>query len=280
MNFGYLITVNSDTEVDYLKMADALCMSIKSTQKHDYSKVALVIDDKSKLGSRDFVYYDHIIEWNKESGWNGRSWMDQLSPFEYTVCLDADMLFLSDYSKWIETLIENFELFLPNKAYTYKKEIITSDSYRKTFTANQLPNLYSFFTFFKKNSTIAEEFFTLNRYIIKNPTEFSNLYLSKRKPKIIGTDEAFALSAKILGITDEITANLEFPRIVHLKSLVQNCGIETEKVTDTIGFYVKENSKIKIGNFIQADIVHYVEKDLIDDQMLDDLKESFLKKND
>jgi hypothetical protein len=260
-------------------MADALCMSIKSTQKHDYSKVALVIDDKKKLvGSRDFVYYDHVIEWNQESGWNGRSWMDRLTPFDYTVCLDADMLFLSDHSTWIESLIENFQLFLPNRAYTYKNEIIIDDSYRKTFTSNDLPNLYSFFTFFKKDSELCQEFFSLGRYIIKNQSEFANLYLSKRKPKIIGTDEAFALSSKVLDITDQITADLEFPRIVHMKPLVQNWGLGADKVTDIVGFYVKKDSKIKIGNHLQSNIIHYVEKDLIDDEMLEDLKETFLKK--
>jgi len=279
MNFGYLIIVNTKTDVDYLRMADALCMSIKSTQKHDYSKVALVIDDTKKLvGSRDFVYYDHVIEWNQESGWDGRSWMDQLTPFDYTVCLDADMLFLSDHSKWIESLIENFQLFLPNRAYTYKNEIITDDSYRKTFTANDLPNLYSFFTFFKKDSELCQEFFSLGRYIIKNQLEFANLYLSKKTPKVIGTDEAFALSSKILDITDQITADLEFPRVVHMKPLVQNWGLGADKVTDVVGFYVKKNAKIKIGNHLQSNIIHYVEKDLIDDEMLEDLKETFLKK--
>jgi len=279
MNFGYLIIINTETDIDYLRMADALCMSIKSTQKHDYSKVALVIDDKKKLvGSRDFVYYDHVIEWNQESGWNGRSWMDRLTPFDYTVCLDADMLFLSDHSTWIESLIENFQLFLPNRAYTYKNEIIIDDSYRKTFTSNDLPNLYSFFTFFKKDSELCQEFFSLGRYIIKNQSEFANLYLSKRKPKIIGTDEAFALSSKVLDITDQITADLEFPRIVHMKPLVQNWGLGADKVTDIVGFYVKKDSKIKIGNHLQSNIIHYVEKDLIDDEMLEDLKETFLKK--
>jgi hypothetical protein len=160
-----------------------------------------------------------------------------------------------------------------NKSYTYRGELIVNDFYRKSFTHNQLPNLYSFWTWFKKDSSVAKEFFTLGRYIIKNPKEFSNLFLSTHKPKVVGTDEAFALSAKILGIQDQIAYPLEFPRIVHMKGNVQNWPWPADKVTDHVGFYINKNAKIKIGNFQQSDIVHYVEKELITDEVINILEE-------
>ena len=280
MNFGYLIVVASNEDIDYLKLAYALALSIKNTQKPGYDKVALVIDKPESVNNLKSPWvFDHIIEWDKETHWDGRSWMDQLSPFENTVCLDADMLFFRDYSHWIDYFIENCELYIPSKAFTYRGETITNDFYRKSFTKNSLPNLYSMFTFFKQESELATEFFNLGRYIIKNPVEFSNLYLAKHKPKVVGTDEAFALSAKILDIGDIISYDLEFPNVVHMKPMIQNWSWTADKVTEHAGFYFNAQGNLKIGNYQQHNIVHYVEKDLVNDEIVSMLEEIAWNKN-
>lgn len=279
MNFGYLIVVSTSTEVDYTQLAYALALSIKNTQKPGYDKVALVIDDPHQITRFNSPWvFDHIIPWDKETYWDGRSWMDQLSPFDETVCLDADMLFLRDYSHWVDYFVENAELYVANKAYTYRGELVTSDEYRRTFTKNNLPDLYSMYTFFKKDSELANEFFTLGRYILKNPKEFSNLFLSANKPKVVGTDEAFALSSKLLDITDEIAYKLEFPRLVHMKPMVQNWPWPADSVSDHVGFYLNKKGQLKIGNYQQSDIVHYVEKDKINTEMINILEEIAWKK--
>jgi hypothetical protein len=279
MNFGYLIVVSTSSEVDYTQLAYALALSIKNTQKPGYDKVALVIDDPHQISRFNSAWvFDHVIPWDKEIHWDGRSWMDQLSPFDETVCLDADMLFLRDYSHWVDYFVENSELYVANKAYTYRGELVTSDEYRRTFTKNDLPDLYSMYTFFKKDSELAREFFTLGRYILKNPKEFSNLFLSVSKPKVVGTDEAFALSAKLLDITDEIAYELEFPRLVHMKPMIQNWPWPADSVSDHVGFYLNKKGQLKIGNYQQSDIVHYVEKDKINTEMINILEEIAWKK--
>ena len=206
MNFGYLIVVATSAEHNYAQLAYALALSIKNTQKPGYDKVALVIDDKSQIENFNSPWvFDEIIEWDKKGHWDGRSYMDELSPWEHTVCLDADMLFFRDYSHWIDYFIKNSELYIANNAYTYRGELVTSDVYRKTFTENSLPNLYSFF-------------------------------LKKHTPKVIGTDEAFSIAAKILDITDEIAYPMQFPRVVHLKGGVQNWPWPANKATDHVGY--------------------------------------------
>ena len=279
MNFGYLIFVSKHDTIDYTKLAYALALSIKNTQKPGYDKVAIVTNDKSAVDNlRSPWVFDYVIEWNQEQGWDGRSWMDKLSPWDETICLDADMLFFRDYSHWVEYFIENSQLYVANNAYKYRGEVITNDFYRKTFTKNQLTNLYSFYTFFKKDSKMVLDFFELGRYIIKNPTEFSNLFLENHKPKIIGTDEAFALSAKILDISDQIAYKLDFPKVVHMKGQVQNLPWPSDNVTDDVGFYLNYYGKLKIGNYQQHDIVHYVEKDLMTNEAVSTLEEIIWKK--
>lgn len=278
MNFGYLIVVTEHEEIDYLKLAYALALSIKTTQKPGYDKIALVIDDKNKVKKLKSPWvFDQIIEWNEETFWEGRSWMYDLTPWESTVCLDADMLFFRDYSHWIDFFFENSELYVANKSFTYRGEQVTSDDYRKTFTYNHLPNLYSFYTFFKKPSEMAFEFFELGKIVLKNPIEFSNLYLNKYKPRVIGTDEAFALSAKLLDLEDQISFELDFPKVVHMKPAIQNFPWPANKWSDHLGFYFNENCDLKIGNYQQHDIVHYVEKDKVTEEIINLLEEKAWK---
>jgi hypothetical protein len=279
MTFGYLIVVSKNDSVDYLKLAYALALSIKNTQQEGFDNVALVtdnIEDVKKLKSS--WVFNEIIEWNQETFWDGRSWMDKLSPWDNTICLDADMLFFRDYSHWAEYFIENSELYIPNKSYTYRGEIVKDSYYRKTFEVNDLPNLYSFYTFFKKDSKLAEEFFLLGRYILKNPNEFKNLFLENYLPKVVGTDEAFSLAAKILDIQDDIGYDLEFPKVVHLKPMIQNWPWPADKVSDHVGFYFDLQGKLKIGNYQQQDIVHYNEKNYVTDEVISILEEILWKK--
>jgi hypothetical protein len=279
MNFGYLIIISESEKYDYLKMAYALAMSIKNTQKPGYDKVALVTDDVEKVSSLNSPWvFDHVIFWNQKTYWDGRAWMDELTPFDETVCLDADMLFFRDYSHWIDSLRSNFEIFLPSKSYTYRDEIVIDKVYRKAFIKNNLPNLYSFFTFFKSNAESKSDFFELGRRITTYPTEFTNMFLDQHKPSIMGTDEAFSLSSKILGIDDNITADIDYPKVVHLKPEIQNWPWSANAVTDYVGFYLGINGSLKIGNFQQQNIVHYVEKELMTDEVVSLLEGVLWKK--
>jgi hypothetical protein len=280
MTFGYLIVVNDKDTTNYARLAYTLALSIKNTQKEGFDKVALVINDKTRIdGFNSTWVFDEIIEWDGAAHWDGRSYMDELTPWDATICLDADMLFLRDYSHWAEYFIKHSELYIANKAFTYRGDIVTSDYYRKCFTANELPNLYSFYTFFVKDSVIAKEFFNLQRQIIKNPELFSNNFLFKYKPKVVGTDEAFALASKILDITDNIAYPLEFPRVVHMKGNVQNWPYSADDCYDHIGFYLNKKGKLKLGNFEQTDIVHYVNKETVTLETVNILEEIAWQKN-
>ena len=279
MNFGYLLIVSEHESVDYLKLAYGLALSIKNTQKPGYDKIALVTDNKEKINDLKSPWvFDYVIEWDQETFWDGRSWMDQLTPFENTVCLDVDMLFTRDYSHWIDYFIENCDLYVTNKSYTYRGELITDQYYRKTFLKNKLPNLYSMYTFYKKDSKLVNDFFSLVRQITENSIEFSNKFLSDYKPKVVGTDEAFALSAKILDIQDQIAYPLDFPKVVHMKPMIQNWPWPADCWTDHVGFYLNKSGQIKIGNYQQHNIVHYVEKDRINDEMISILEDIAWKK--
>lgn len=279
-DFGYLLFVSKNENVDYLPLAYCLALSIKNTQKEGFDKVALVADDIDSVERLKSPWvFDKVISWSEVGFWDCRSWMDKLTPWEYTVCLDVDQLFFRDYSHWIEYFLGNdIELFLPSTVYTYRGNIAKDNFYRKTFEANELPNLYSLFTYFKKDTEICRDFFTLSRHITKFPKEFKNIYLSQNAPKIVGTDEAFALAAKILGIEDEITYDLNFLKLIHLKPMIQDWPWPANSISDHVGLYFDLEARLKIDNFQQHDIVHYNEKDFVTEEIISILENKLWKK--
>lgn len=270
MNFGYLIIVSHSPNADYHTMAEVLALSIKRTQKKGYDNVAIVTDDKNQFHRLENNWiYDRVIFWDKEKHWDGRSWMDQLTPFDNTICLDADMIFTRDYSQWVDYACSCHDLLIAHGAFTYKNTRITSDFYRKIFTTNNLPDVYSAYTFWKSNNSVVKEFFSLARYILKNPNEFSNLFLDKKHNFVLGTDEAFSLSAKLLGIENEIISKTSFPRIVHMKPRLQQCEELGEKWSNRLSFNIDEDLNVRIDNFLQENILHYVEKDIVNRDTVD-----------
>lgn len=263
MSFGYLIVVSSHEKHDYHAMAYLLALSIKRTQKIGYDNVALVTDSQEKLDLfKTSWVFDKVEYWDKKTYWDGRSYMNKISPWQHTVCLDADMIFLRDSSHWIDHFVENTDLYIPSKVYTYRGEVVTSDYYRKSYLPNKLPTLYSGYTFFKKESMLVDKFFNLVQKITENKEQFRNTFLEEPRPPEMGTDEIFSLTAKILDISDVISYPLEFPKIVHMKSMIQNFKSHVSKWNLDLGFYSNNLDDYKIGSFSQMDILHYVEKDL------------------
>jgi len=274
-DFGYLIVISKSTAHRYDLMAILLAQSIKHTQKSGYDKVAVVTDDKEKLSwLRGMPYFDQVIFWNNKNYWDGRSWMDELSPWKYTVCLDADMIFFRDTSHWVDYFIQHSYLYVANTVLQYNGDILNDTFCRNTFIVNKLPSLYSAYTFFNKSDK-SKEFFDLSRQILLNPIEFKNYFLSKHIPKVIGTDETFALAAKILDIDKDIAYPLAFPRFTHLKSILQS-GLNGGSIPLELGYYFND-SNFKIGVFNQTELLHYADKDLDVGTLIELYQKKFMK---
>ena len=267
---GYLILAQNSDSNDYVKMAYVLALSIKISQK-EVRSVSLVTDIIDAVPDHYKEVFDHIIEipwyddaltseWKIENRWK----IYHITPYDETVLLDADMLFLTNVDNWWRYLNQNFDLFITSNVMTYRNELVTGDYYRKVFVENNLPNTYSAFTYFKK-SQLAEEFWTLVEIIAKNWQEFYNRFLIKSKPKHLSMDVVFALAIKILDIEDQITTTLGYPTFVHMKSRVQNWYTVTDDWMDYGGLYLNKNGSLKISNYQQTGIFHYTEKKFLND---------------
>lgn len=265
MSKGYVILAQNSGKNDYISMATACALSIKLSQS-SVNNVTLITDIIDAVPYHYKDAFDNILpiqwfddaydsEWKIENRWK----LYHLTPYDETVILDADMLFLTDISHWWKYMSDNFDLLITDKVYTYRNELITNSFYRKTFKDNKLPNCYSAFTYFKK-SDFAKEFWKLVELIVKNYKPFYNAFLKDSKPKHLSIDVAFALAVKILGIENEVFSSLDIPTFTHIKSRDQGWINYTENWMDKAGVYLNEECKLKIGNYQQSGIFHYTEK--------------------
>jgi hypothetical protein len=269
MSRGYLVLAQNNSNVDYLKQAYCLALTIKATQP-TINNVSLVTDVIDAVPQHYKSVFDNIIsipwyddaynsEWKIENRWK----LYHISPYNETIVLDSDMIFLTNIEHWWKYLSKNHEIFVTSSVLTYRNEVVTNDYYRKTFTANSLPNAYSALTYFKQSAN-SEKFWKLVEVICKDWQMFYQTFLTSYKPTYLSIDVAFAIAIKILGNENEVFSTLKYPTFVHMKGRIQNWKDSSDKWTDCVGYYYNNNGELKIGNYIQRGIFHYTEKDIVD----------------
>lgn len=268
MNKGFCLLAQNNSKTNYVRQAYALALSL-----HLYNK-----DQKISLITNDDVpdewqnVFDQIIpipwtdsaeesDWKIENRWK----VYHASPYDETIVLEADMMFTSDITHWWKEL-EKRDLFFVSNVRTYRDELITDRYYRKTFDANNLPNLYSALHYFKKGDT-AKEFYNLLEIIVNNWALFYSKYAPNEYQKWCSIDVSVAIASKILGNENDITDPNSFVTFTHMKPIVQGWYNKPEKWTRVTGRYFTEG-KLFLGNYLQTRVLHYVEDEFLTDELL------------
>jgi hypothetical protein len=266
MTKGYLVMAQGN----YLDMAIALAKSIKQTQS-TVNNISIVVDcDVTKHSAVD-KFIELPTDMSGDAVWkiHNRCQFYDLSPYDETVILDADMLFLTDISSWW-TNMSCYDLLLTNRVKTYRDEWVTNSPYRKTFRANQLPDVYSAFTYFKK-SNLAETFFQLLTSIINNWDTWSELYSFHHRQEYPSIDVAMAIAVKILDCESEVTSTRDYPTFTHMKSGCQDWKRYPEDWQKYLPYFI-HGKNLKFGDYIQHGVLHYVNKDFANGHVMEIFK--------
>lgn len=273
MSRGYLVLAQNSGEIDYIRMAYGLALSIKNTQSTE-NKIAIATYDEVPEKYRSV--FDEIITipwmdravnstWKIENKWK----YYYMSPFDETIALDCDMIFPKDISHWWDILSQK-EMWITDKPRTFRGEIITSTRYRQSFKSNNLPNVYTAFMYFKKTKTVGE-FFKLLNIIFSDWERFFYEFLDETRPINLSGDVAYALGIKILGLENEFFGELSsIPSFVHMKSFVQNVDEKylTEDWTQHFPTYFLNDGTIRVGNYEQHLPFHYQIKSWLTDDRI------------
>jgi len=274
MNRGFCIFAQNNETTDYVTQAYALALSIKHFCPGE--KVCLITNDN--IPQKQQQAFDDIVDipWedqSKDSDWKieNRWKIYHASPYDRTIVMDSDMLVLSDIRHWWQEL-EKRKLFYVSNVKTYRDEQVTSDFYRKTFTANNLPNLYAGIHYFEKSDE-AKKFYTLLEIVVNNWELFYTEFANKRYQKWCSIDICSAIVCKILDLETEITQPDSFITFTHMKPHLQKWQQVPEKWTKVIGTYLQNDGTMMLGNFIQKNVLHYVEDEFLTDRIIKKLEQ-------
>jgi hypothetical protein len=273
---GFFTFAQNSADVDYIRCAYGLALSLKQTQKC-FSNLSIGITPGTIIDEKYSWAFDKIIEipwgdqaeasqWKLENEWK----VPYMTPYDETIKLDADMLFFTDISAWWDLLgCNEYNFVCANKVLNWRGEKITNDYCRKTFTANKLPNLYTVFTYFNKQD-IVFEIYELVKTITWNWEKFFEEFLEPNtRPQIFSTDVVVALAMKILDLDKYTYTERSYPTFTHMKTELQ--GINDSSSQDWRHYFssfFSMDGGLKIGNHQQIYPLHYVVKDFLTDEMI------------
>jgi hypothetical protein len=274
---GFFTFAQNTDQIDYVRHAYGLALSLKYTQV-EVPYLSIGITPGTTVDEKYAWAFDNIIEiywkddavnskWKLENEWKS-IWM---SPYEETIKLDCDMLFFTDISLWWQSLSDGYDdMVFANMALNWTGAPVTSDYYRKVFTKNQLPNVYSAFTYFRKSKE-CYDFFTLASYIFWNwQTFFEKFLIAEDRPNFPSTDVIYALAAKILDDDGKFYTPRIMPVFTHMKSQLQGWNFQSvsDDWQDHISVFFNPEASCSLGHHKQFYPLHYHIKSFLTDDMI------------
>jgi hypothetical protein len=276
MNRGYLTLAQNGTH-DYVRMAYVMAMSLKLSQGPD-AKLSVIVNENEEIPPNYAQMFDKIIkvpipneEWKVQNKW---MYYD-LTPYDETIVVDADMLFLTNHSWWWDFLILD-DLSFCETALNFRGDEATSDYYRKVFTENNLPNHYTALFFFRK-SKANDQYFSLVKLIFENWEVWYN-HVLKNPPKHVSGDVVYAIASKVM-FRNKMKVLSPFFKIVHMRNKLQDSKLSGDWAKTLRCDFINQghNILLKVNNIIQEFPFHYIEKSFLTDEVVMLYEEKMLR---
>jgi len=263
---GFVIFAEGE---EYFRQAYLAGLSIQAAgNKYPVSVITNCVSD-----NKHREIFDKIIEipWYKQDNTllktENRWKVYHATPYDETIVLDSDVLVLQDL-EYFWNSVKNYNLYFPTRVFTYRKELIETDFYRKAFIANDLPNFYNVLHYFKKCNW-TKQFYEWVEIVNNNWELFYGNFCKEHYSKHPSMDITTAIVSKILDCDREISNQKQnMPEIVHMKPRAQQWRNPKSRWQDKVGVYLDENLQLKIGNHRQDTVFHYTENNFATDDII------------
>ena len=274
MSKGFVVLAQNTETVDYVKQAYALALSIKATQ---CSVNGITLITNNIVPDEYKSVFDNIVDipwgdlaknpdWKVENRWK----FIHASPYNETIVLDTDMLFLDDISDWWK-YCEGSDVKYCSTIKNYRGKVVEHDlHHRKAFVNNNLPNPYVALHYFRKTQ-FAYDFYKVLEFVCKNWEKSYKDFAPKNYQNWLSMDLATAITIEMMGVADQVL-DVECPfEFVHMKPALQEWKPIPANWHDTVYHFFSNTGQLTIGNYKQRYLLHYVEKDFLTDSLINRL---------
>lgn len=273
MSKGFLVLAQNNKDVDYVRQAYALALSIRNSQT--ITKISLVTDDPvpeeyqtvfDKIIPIPFGNTEIVTPYRAENRWK----LYHATPYEETIVLDTDMLLLEDIANWW-TYCSNYDIKYTSRIRNYKMEIVEDSMHRRAFIANCLTSPYSALHYFKKSQT-AYEFYRVLEFVCNNWEWCWDTFAPEEYQNWLSMDLAVAIAIEITGMHEQVldvNSPLEF---IHMKSHLQNWRVNSSSWQDFV--LTNFSNTLSVSNIPQRKIFHYIDNDFLTDEIISKLKDT------
>lgn len=193
---------------DYVKCAELLKKSIIHYMPD--SNVTIVTTDMLPYGDQA-----PDTNWKLQNDWQ----VYEVSPYEYTIKLEADMLITRSIDYWWDVLKQK-DVVVCSTIRNFKQEISNETFYRRMLVENKLPNVFNGITYFRKSDN-AQKFFKLVKEIFENWKDYRNILVCDVNEKAT-TDWVYAIACHLMGVENTTMPSFTDMSFVHIdrKSVV------------------------------------------------------------
>ena len=182
----------------------------------------------------------------------------EVSPYDYTIKLEADMYIPRNIDHWWDVL-KYRDIVVSSTIRNFMQEISDVRVYRRFMDDNNLPDVYNAITYFKK-SDVAKQFFNVVRDIFENWEEYKKI-LKCNQTEIVTTDWVYSIACHIMGVEKTTMPTFTEMSMVQMKAFVNNSV--TDNWTDTF-VYECLPDQIRVQTVPQQYPFHYHVKNFCD----------------
>lgn len=259
MSKGFLWFAQNNDKTDYVELSKTLARSIKHWNKEN--KVCVITDEKSKF-ENEFVdvvkvlHKDHSV--NHDIKWANEFKAFEMTPFKYTIKIEADMVWTINTDWWWHHLWQH-DLVLSVDCRDYRDNVVKTTPYRNTFSRNSLPNIYNGLMYFRKSKK-AQHFFRIAKCIVEHWEEVRSKMLVACHDKFPSTDIVFALAYRIIDPTSCGLIDYDWFKFIHNKAAVHNLS-HVKNHNDYLSLN-KAKDALYFGETRISRVFHYHDKEL------------------
>lgn len=270
---GYLTIVQNNSTTDYLRLAYLQALSIKATQQ-TYRDYAIVVDaaTRSQITGEHLQVFDHVIdipdkdlaadqEWKLANEW--KVWW--ATPFKETVKLDADIIFTGSVDHWWP-IMQTRDVCLCTTVVDWEGNRVSQSPYREMQRRNNLPEVYSAFSYFRYTQTSADFYSWCARIYTYWPL-FRDRILFECNEESPTTDTVYALASQMVGEEHCTLPSVAVPAFAHMKGGIQGWDLDTDW-TKILHYQINDRAESSIGTVRQRYPIHYHIKDFATEELI------------